>query len=95
MIAASSAPIRDLESALAALIENPAVDWLDLAMRHLTQISDDHPGAVPPIRLVRVGADGVDLILAEAAGCRPRRLRGRRGRMGLDSARHEPTLAIS
>ena len=71
MIAASSAPIRNLESALAALIETPAVDWLDLAMRHLTQVSDDHPGSVPPIRLVRVGADGVDLILAEAAGVAP------------------------
>src|ERR1035438_10089942 len=71
MIAASSAPIRNLESALAALVETPAVDWLDLAMRHLTQVSDDHPGSVPPIRLVRVGADGVDLILAEAAGIAP------------------------
>ena len=71
MIAASSAPIRDLESALAALIETPAVDWLDLAMRHLTELSDDHPGVVPPIRLVRVGAGGVDLILAEAAGVAP------------------------
>jgi nucleoid-associated protein YgaU/DNA-binding SARP family transcriptional activator len=71
MIAASSAPIRDLESALAALIETPAVDWLDLAMRHLTELSDDHPGVVPPIRLVRVGASGVDLILAEAAGVAP------------------------
>jgi DNA-binding SARP family transcriptional activator len=71
MIAASSAPIRNLESALAALIETPAVDWLDLAMRHLTHVSDDHPGSVPPIRLVRVGADGVDLILAEAAGVAP------------------------
>jgi DNA-binding SARP family transcriptional activator len=71
MIAASSAPIRNLESALAALVETPAVDWLDLAMRHLTQVSDDHPGSVPPIRLVRVGADGVDLILAEAAGVAP------------------------
>jgi DNA-binding SARP family transcriptional activator len=68
MIAASSAPVRDLESALAALVETPAVDWLDLAVRHLTQISEGHPGAVPPIRLVRVGTDGVDLILAEAAG---------------------------
>jgi LysM repeat protein/DNA-binding SARP family transcriptional activator len=71
MIAASSAPIRDLESALAALVDTPAVDWLDLAMRHLTQVSDGHPGAVPPIRLVRVGNDGVDLILAEAAGVAP------------------------
>ena len=71
MIAASSAAVRDLESALAALIETPAVDWLDLAMRHLTQVSDGHPGAVPPIRLVRVGPDGVDLILAEAAGVAP------------------------
>ena len=71
MIAASSAPIRDLESALAALVETPAVDWLDLAMRHLTQVSDGHPGALPPIRLVRVGNDGVDLILAEAAGVAP------------------------
>jgi nucleoid-associated protein YgaU/DNA-binding SARP family transcriptional activator len=71
MIAASSAPIRDLESALAALVETPAVDWLDLAMRHLTQVSDGHSGAVPPIRLVRVGNDGVDLILAEAAGVAP------------------------
>jgi len=71
MIAASSAPIRNLESALAALIETPAVDWLDLAMRHLTQVSNDHPGSVPPIRLVRVGADRVDLILAEAAGVAP------------------------
>jgi nucleoid-associated protein YgaU/DNA-binding SARP family transcriptional activator len=71
MIAASSAPIRNLESALAALVETPAVDWLDLAMRHLTQVSDDHPGSVPPIRLVRVGAGGVDLILAEAAGVAP------------------------
>ena len=71
MIAASSAPIRDLESALAALVETPAVDWLDLAMRHLTQVSDGHSGAVPPIRLVRVGDDGVDLILAEAAGVAP------------------------
>jgi nucleoid-associated protein YgaU/DNA-binding SARP family transcriptional activator len=71
MIAASSAPIRDLESALAALVETPAVDWLDLAMRHLTQVCDGHPGAVPPIRLVRVGNDGVDLILAEAAGVAP------------------------
>lgn len=71
MIAASSAPIRNLESALAALVETPAVDWLDLAMRHLTQVSDDHPGSVPPIRLVRVGADGVELILAEAAGVAP------------------------
>jgi DNA-binding SARP family transcriptional activator len=68
MIAASSAPIRNLESALAALIETPAVDWLDLAMRHLTQVSDDHPASVPPIRLVRVGVDGVDLILSEAVG---------------------------
>ena len=32
MIAASSGPIRNLESALAALVETPAVDWLDLAM---------------------------------------------------------------
>jgi nucleoid-associated protein YgaU/DNA-binding SARP family transcriptional activator len=71
MIAASSTPIRNLESALAALIETPAVDWLDLAMRHLTEVSDHHPGSVPPIRLVRVGADGVDLILAEAAGVAP------------------------
>src|SRR5664280_229492 len=68
MIAASSAPIRNLESALAALIETPAVDWLDLAMRHLTQVSNGRPGMVPPIRLVRVGEHGVDLILSEAAG---------------------------
>ena len=40
MVAASSAPIRNLESALAALTENAAVDWLDLSMRHLSQISD-------------------------------------------------------
>jgi len=71
MIAASSAPIRDLESALAALVDSPAVDWLDLAMRHLTQTAGDHPGSVPPIRLVRVGPEGVDLILAEAAGVAP------------------------
>jgi nucleoid-associated protein YgaU/DNA-binding SARP family transcriptional activator len=71
MIAASSAPIRDLESALAALTENAAIDWLDLAMRHLSQISDQQPGAIPSIRLVRVGADGIDLFLAEAAGVAP------------------------
>jgi nucleoid-associated protein YgaU/DNA-binding SARP family transcriptional activator len=71
MITASSAPIRNLESALAALTENAAVDWLDLSMRHLSQISDQQPGAIPPIRLVRVGADGVDLFLAEAAGVAP------------------------
>jgi DNA-binding SARP family transcriptional activator len=71
MIAASSAPIRDLESALAALIESPAVDWLDLAMRHLTEVSDHQLGVVPPIRLVRVGAGGVNLILAEVAGVAP------------------------
>ncbi len=71
MIAASSAPIRDLESALAALTETPAVDWLDLAMRHLSQISDQRLGTVPLIHLVRVGADGVDLFLAEAAGVAP------------------------
>ena len=89
MIAASSAPIRDLESALAALTENAAVDWLDLTMRHLSQISDQHPGAIPTIRLVRVGADGIDLFLAEAAGVAPVPS-GRRGRMGLDSAHHDP-----
>jgi nucleoid-associated protein YgaU/DNA-binding SARP family transcriptional activator len=71
MIAASSAPIRDLESALAALTENAAIDWLDLAMRHLSQISDQQPGEIPAIRLVRVGADGIDLFLAEAAGVAP------------------------
>ena len=71
MIAASSAPIRNLESALAALTENAAIDWLDLAMRHLSQISDQQPGAIPTIRLVRVGADGIDLFLAEAAGVAP------------------------
>ena len=71
MIAASSAPIRDLESALAALVDTPTVDWLDVAMHHLTQLSVECPGVVPPIRLVRVGRDGVDLILAEAAGVAP------------------------
>jgi LysM repeat protein/DNA-binding SARP family transcriptional activator len=71
MIAASSAPIRNLESALAALTENAAIDWLDLAMRHLSQISDQQSDAIPTIRLVRVGADGVDLFLAEAAGVAP------------------------
>jgi nucleoid-associated protein YgaU/DNA-binding SARP family transcriptional activator len=71
MIAASSAPIRNLESALAALTENAAIDWLDLTMRHLSQISDQQPGAIPTIRLVRVGADGVDLFLADASGVAP------------------------
>ena len=71
MVVASSAPIRNLESALAALTENAAIDWLDLAMRHLSQISDHQPGAIPTIRLVRVGADGVDLFLADASGVAP------------------------
>jgi nucleoid-associated protein YgaU/DNA-binding SARP family transcriptional activator len=70
IIAASSGSIRDLESALAALIENPALDWLDLAMRHLTQVADQW-GPMPSIRLVRVGPSGIDLMLAEAAGVAP------------------------
>ena len=71
MIAASSSSIRDLEMALASLINTPAVDWLDLAMRHLTQTDSLNPGSVPPVRLIRVGEHGVDLILGKAAGVAP------------------------
>ena len=71
LIASSSSQVRDLESALAALIDTPTVDWLDAAMRHLAQVDKDDPGIVPPVRLVRVGGHGVDLILAEASGTAP------------------------
>jgi len=89
MVVASSAPIRNLESALAALTENAAIDWLDLTMRHLSQISDQQTGAIPTIRLVRVGADGVDLFLADASGV-PRVPSRSQRTDGPDSSHHDP-----
>ena len=66
----AAAGISVLLEPLAAV---PALDWLELANRHLTAAAAaaDRTGDVPRIRLVRVGPAGVELLLAAAQDWAP------------------------
>jgi DNA-binding SARP family transcriptional activator len=63
----------DLAIVLAPLSDVPAVDWLDMASRHLgaTLAAEGRSDAAPAARLVRVGTDGVEVWLADATTWAP------------------------
>ena len=53
-------------SALAPFDDAPLIDWIDAANRLLWRAAQDGRGAVPEVRLVRAGPDGIELLLATA-----------------------------
>jgi hypothetical protein len=54
-----------LEARLAPFADAPVLEWLELANRHLSAAlrAEDRADAAPRIRVVRVGPDGVELLL--------------------------------
>jgi hypothetical protein len=62
-----------LEARLAPFADAPVLEWLELANRHLTAAlrSEGRADLVPRISVVRVGPDGVEVLLDEAVDWAP------------------------
>jgi LysM repeat protein len=61
------------EARLAPFADAPVLEWLELANRHLTGSLrvEDRADPVPPIKVVRVGPDGVEMFLDQAVDWAP------------------------
>ena len=57
-----------LESRLAPFAGAPVLEWLEFANRHLTASlrAEERSNPVPRVRVVRVGPDGVEMLLDDA-----------------------------
>ena len=62
-----------LEARLAPFANSPALEWLELANRHLTAAlrSECRADPTPRIGVIRVGPDGVEALLDEAVDWAP------------------------
>lgn len=68
-------PQSDLAEGSAALLMpfegTPALEWLERANRHLAMVLMEEGRPVPPVRCLRVGPDGVSVLLADSVSWAP------------------------